>query len=95
MDDINAVEDVIVEKQAISDHSLVCVTSVGEKRKTKFSEIQYQCWKNYSQETLKTELKKIDFENISTGSAQQVCNKLDHAFGKVVDLLTPVVTKTV
>ena len=54
----------IVEKQAISDHSLVCVTSVGEKRKTKFSEIQYQCWKNYSQETLKTELRKIDFENI-------------------------------
>ena len=35
------------------------------------------------------------FENISTGSAQQVCNKLDHALGKVVDFLTQIVTKTV
>ena len=49
-----------------------------------------------SQATLKTKLKIIDFENISsTGSAQQECNEFDLAWGKIVDLLTPIVTKTV
>jgi hypothetical protein len=37
----------------------------------------------YSQETLKTELKKIDYYNVSKGSAQQTCNKLDHQLGKI------------
>ena len=32
---------------------------------------------------------------MSTGSTQQICNKLDHVLGKVVDLLTPFLTKTV
>jgi len=63
-----------------------------EKRK-RFSDIEYQCWKNYSEETLKTELKKIDFHNVSKGSAQQICNKLDHEIGKTVDLLTPIVCR--
>ena len=34
---------------------------------------------------------QTNFEKISTGSAQQ----LDHAFGKVLDLFAPIVTKTV
>jgi hypothetical protein len=29
---------------------------------------------------------------VSIGTAQQICNKLDHELGKVVDLLTPIVT---
>ena len=44
---------------------------------------------------LKEELKKIDFYTVSIGTAQQICNKLDHELGKVVDLLTPFVCKTV
>jgi hypothetical protein len=28
---------------------------------------------------------------VSKGSAQQICNKLDHELGKIVDLLTPIV----
>jgi hypothetical protein len=44
---------------------------------------------------LKEELKKIDFYTVSIGTAQQICNKLDHELGKVVDLLTPIVSKTV
>jgi hypothetical protein len=43
---------------------------------------------------LKKELKKIDFYTVSIGTAQQICNKLDHELGKVVDLLTPIVCKT-
>ena len=73
LNDINAVEKVIVEKQAISDHSLAFVTRIGEKRRTKFSETQYQCWKNYSKQTLKTELGRTYFEKISTGSPPQIC----------------------
>jgi hypothetical protein len=38
---------------------------------------------------IKKELKKIDFHNVSQGSAQQICNKLDHELKKIVDLLTP------
>jgi hypothetical protein len=91
---MSAVETITVEKQPISDHSLVCVTGIGKKR-TKFSEIGYQCWRHYSQQKLKEELKKIDFHTVSKGTAQQICNKLDHELGKVVDLLTPIVCKTV
>jgi hypothetical protein len=76
-------------------HSLNYITSSGKEKRTKFSDIEYQCWKNYSQETLKTELKKIDSHNVSKGSAQQICNKLDHELGKIVDLLTPIVCRTV
>jgi ArsR family metal-binding transcriptional regulator len=32
---------------------------------------------------------------VSKGSAQQICNKLDHELGKILDLLTPIVYKTV
>ncbi len=39
--------------------------------------------------------KEIDFHTVSIGTAQQICNKLDHELGKVVDLLTPIVCKTV
>ncbi len=70
-------ETITVEKQPISDHSLVCLTGIGKKRTT-FSEIEYQCWRHYSQQKLKEELKKIDRE-----------------LGKMVDLLTPIVCKTV
>jgi hypothetical protein len=41
---------------------------------------------------LKQELKKIDFHTVSIGTAQQICN---NELGKVVDLLTPIVCKTV
>jgi hypothetical protein len=95
VDDMSAVETITVDKQPISNHSLVYVTSSGKEKKIKFSDIEYQCWKNYCAETLKTELKKIDFYNVSKGSAQQICNKLDHELGKIVDLLTPIVCKTV
>jgi len=95
VDDMSAVETITVEKQPISDHSLVCVTSIGKEKRTKFSEIEYQCWRHYSQQKLKEELKKIDFHTVSIGTAQQICNKLDHELGKVVDLLTPIVCKTV
>jgi hypothetical protein len=44
---------------------------------------------------LKEELKKIDFHTVSIGTAQLIRNKLGHEFGKVVDLLTPIVCKTV
>ena len=57
--------------------------------------MEYQYWKNYSQETLKTELQKIDLTSDLTGSAQQIGKKLDHVLGKVMDLLTPVLTKKV
>jgi hypothetical protein len=95
VDDMIAVETITVEKQPISDDSLVCVTSIGKEKRTKFSEIEYQCWRHYSQQKLKKELKKIDFHIVSIGTAQQICNKLDHELGKVVDLLTPIVCKTV
>ena len=36
MDDINTVESVIVEKQAVSDHSLVCITTTKEKKLQSF-----------------------------------------------------------
>ena len=88
---MSAKETITVDKQPISDHSLVYVTSSGKEKKTKFSDIEYQCWKNYSEATLKTKLKKIDFYNGSKGSAQYICNKLDHELGKIVDLLTPIV----
>jgi hypothetical protein len=52
-------ETITVDKQPNSNHSLVYVTSSGKEKSTKFSDIKYQCWKNYSHETLKTELKKI------------------------------------
>jgi hypothetical protein len=65
VDDMSAVETITVDKQPISNHSLVYVTSSGIEKRTKFSDIEYQCWKNYSQKTLKTELKKIDFHNVS------------------------------
>ena len=68
--------------------------ALAKKRRTKFSEI-FQCWKYYSKQTLKTELGRIDFEKISTGLAQQISKQPDHALGKVVDLLAPIVTKTV
>ncbi len=45
---------------------------------------------------MKEELKKIDFHTVSISTAaQQICNKLDHELGKVVDLLTTIVCKTV
>jgi hypothetical protein len=71
-------ETITVDKQPKSNHSLVYVTSSGKEKRKKFSDIKYQCWKNFSHETLKTELKKIDIYNVSKGSAQQICNKLDH-----------------
>jgi hypothetical protein len=95
VDDMSAVETITVENQLISDHSLVCLTSIGKEKRKKFSEIEYQCWRHYSQQKLKEELKKIDFYTVSIGTAQQICNKLDHELGKVVDLLTPIVCKTV
>ena len=87
---MSAVDTITVDKQPISNQSLVYVTSSGKEKKTKFSDIEYQCWKNYCAETLKTELKKIDFYNVSKGSAQQICNKLDIELGKIVDFLGPV-----
>jgi hypothetical protein len=39
---MSAVETITVEKQPISDHSLVCVTSNGKEKRTKFSEIEYK-----------------------------------------------------
>jgi hypothetical protein len=92
---MSAVETITVEKQPISDHSLVCLTSIGKEKRTKFSQIEYQCWRHYSQQKLKQELKKIDFHTVFIGTTQQICNKLDHELGKVVDLLTPFVCKTV
>ncbi len=47
VDDMSAVETITVEKQPISDLFLVCVTSIGKAKMTKFSDIEYQCWKNY------------------------------------------------
>ncbi len=92
---MSAVETITVEKQPISDHSLVCVTSIEKKKRTKISEIEYQCWRHNSHQKLKEELKKIDFYILSIGIAQQICNKLEHELGNVVDLLTPIVCKTV
>jgi hypothetical protein len=42
VDKLSAVETINVDKQPISDHSLVNVTSSGKKKRTKFSEIEYQ-----------------------------------------------------
>ena len=38
VNDMSAVETKTVEKQPISDHSLVCVTRGGKEKRTKFSE---------------------------------------------------------
>jgi hypothetical protein len=95
VDDMSTMETINVDKQPISNHFLVYVTSSGKKKRTKFSKIEYQCWKNYSQETLKTKLKKTDFCNVLKGSAQQIFNKLDYQLRKILDLLTPIVCSTV
>ncbi len=71
------------------------MTSIGKEKRTKFSKIEYQCWRHFSQQKLKEELKKIDFHTVSIGTAQQICKKLDHELEKIVDLLTPIVCKTV
>ena len=71
------------------------MTTSGERKREKFSQIEYQCWKNYSKERLVCELKKINFDVISVGTAQQLCDKLDHKPQKIVDLLTPTVIKTI
>ena len=55
-----------------SSHSLVFVTTSGERKREKFSLIEYQCWKNYSKEKLICKLKKISFDVISVGTAQQM-----------------------
>jgi hypothetical protein len=77
VDDMSAVETITVDKQPISNQSLVYVTSSGKEKKTKFSDIESQCWKNYSEETLKTKLKKIDFHNVSKGSAKNLTMNLE------------------
>ncbi len=61
VDDINVVETITIEKQPISDYSLVCVISNEKVKGIKFSEIESQCKKNYSKQKLKWELENIDF----------------------------------
>jgi hypothetical protein len=74
---MSAVETITVEKQPISDHSLVCLTSIGKEKRTKFSQIEYQCWRHYSQQKLKEELKKIDFHTVSIGTATNLTMNLE------------------
>ncbi len=71
------------------------MTNIGKEKRTKFSQIEYQCWRHNSQQKLKEELKKIDFHTVSIGTALQICNKLYHKLGEVMDLLRPILCKTV
>ena len=41
VDDMSAVETITVDKQPISNHFLVYITSSGKEKRTKFSEIEY------------------------------------------------------
>jgi len=61
---LESIKEVIVEKQEVSDHSLICVKTEGKLVTKKFQTMNYQNWKKYSKENLLKILqqKKFDYK---------------------------------
>lgn len=85
------VSQVRVEKQEISDHSLVLIETEGRTdRNKKYKTINYQNWRKYSKENLLSVLRRENLNYNPEATAQQVCDMLDKLLGKAVDELIPV-----
>ena len=84
-------EDIIlsikVEKQPISDHSVVIIKTKGLSKTNKKIYYEYDCWMKYSKESLLNELRKHDLIALETLCAQDMADRLDHILGTVRDIL--------
>ena len=76
-----------VEKQPISDHSVVIIKTKGQTKTNEKTEYEYDCWMNYSKTSLLDELLKYDFKTLETLGAQDMADKLDHVLGTIRDKL--------
>jgi len=70
---LESIKEVIVEKQKVIDHSLICKKTEGQLVTKKFQTMNYQNWKKYSKENL---LMIIQQKKVNALS-QQICDMLD------------------
>lgn len=84
------VNQVLIEKQETSDHSLILIETEGQLRHNKkYNTLMYQNWRRYSKESLLETLQRENLDVVQEATAQQICDKLDKLLGKAVDKLTP------
>ena len=78
-----------VEKQPISDHSVVVLTTVGDIKTASNQTYEYDCWKHYTKEALKSELRNNNFDILCNLNVQEIADKLDQILGTIKDKLVP------
>ena len=88
----SVVEDLEIEKQPISDHSVVIVTTKGVARGNRKIEYEYACWRNYSKASLNHELAKYDWHSIQQLNSVEMADIMDMILGTVRDKLVPIVS---
>jgi hypothetical protein len=93
---LEAVNQVFVEKQETSDHSLILIETEGRVSiNRKYKTLRYQNWRRYSKESLLVALRRESLGFNSEATAQQICDELDKVLGKIVDELTPTEEKQI
>ena len=91
------VEEILVEKQPISDHCAIVVRTWGVEETRNKIKYEYTSWINYSKEKLQHELNHYDFALLRNSEPQQIADALDIILGTVRDklLTTSSVTKKI
>ena len=84
------ITDIRTEKQPISDHSAVIISTAGVTKRKKFIYYEYECWKAYSKEALNDELRHLDLNQLSDCGVQQMADKLDQMLGTIKDKIVPI-----
>ena len=87
------IEEILIEKQSISDHSAIIIRSVGRVSNKEYVYFESTSWKNYSKENLNNEIKKHNLRELLSMDEQQIADNLDQILGSVRDEL--LVTKTI
>ena len=85
-----SIAEIVIEKQPISDHSAIILSTVGKTKIKKKIVYSYECWRNYTKEKLLEEIRTYDLWSLSTLSVQNIVDKLDQILGTIKDKLVPI-----